>query len=186
MRCLADNRAVVMPRECGASSTPRPLGLIIDVSGILGHPPEPVIRPAERPDRLAGDDVRKGWRKPQPRDLAAHLRELCPEFPALSYQRAQGMPGARCARSRACSVESTRVSHHGHTGNTRHSPRNGLRLIPRSPWGPGSFAPITPEKLASQELDTSVGASGPHGFAVRFKRARLQRHQRPPHPASRP
>jgi hypothetical protein len=44
------------------------------------------------------------------------------------------MPGARCARSRVCSVESTRVSHHGHTGNTRHSPRNGfngfLRALP--------------------------------------------------------
>ena len=26
------------------------------------------------------------------------------------------MPGAQCARSRACSVESTRVSHHGRTG----------------------------------------------------------------------
>jgi hypothetical protein len=25
-------------------------------------------------------------------------------------------------------VENTRVSHHGHTGNTRQSPRNGLRF----------------------------------------------------------
>ena len=44
------------------------------------------------------------------------------------------MPGARCARSRACRVENTRVSHHGHTGFTRHSPRNGfngfLRALP--------------------------------------------------------
>src|SRR5882724_2492603 len=38
------------------------------------------------------------------------------------------MPGARCARSRACRVESTRVSHHGHTGITRHSPRNGFTV----------------------------------------------------------
>ena len=36
------------------------------------------------------------------------------------------MPGARCTRSRACSVVNTRVSHHGHTGNTRHSLRNGF------------------------------------------------------------
>jgi hypothetical protein len=36
------------------------------------------------------------------------------------------MPGARRARSRVRSVESTRVSHHGHTGITRHSPRNGF------------------------------------------------------------
>ena len=44
------------------------------------------------------------------------------------------MPGARCARSRACRIENTRVSHHGHTGITRHSPRNGfngfLRALP--------------------------------------------------------
>jgi len=31
-------------------------------------------------------------------------------------QRAQGKPGARCTRSRVCSVESTRVSHHRFTG----------------------------------------------------------------------
>jgi hypothetical protein len=30
------------------------------------------------------------------------------------------------------------------------------------------FATVAPEKLASQELDASVGASGPHDFAVRF------------------
>ena len=36
------------------------------------------------------------------------------------------MPGAWCARSRAWWVENTRVSHHGHTGNARHSPRNGF------------------------------------------------------------
>src|ERR1700722_8352907 len=48
-----------------------------------------------------------------------------------------------------------------------------LRLISRSPRGPGVLAPVIPEKLASQELDTSVGVSGPHVFAVRFKRARL-------------
>jgi hypothetical protein len=46
--------------------------------------------------------------------------------PTLSNQRAQGMPGARCARSLACSVKNTRVSHHGHTGITRHSLGNGF------------------------------------------------------------
>ena len=44
------------------------------------------------------------------------------------------MPDARRVRSRVRSVESTRVSHHGHTGITRHSPRNGfngfLRALP--------------------------------------------------------
>jgi hypothetical protein len=41
-----------------------------------------------------------------------------------------------------------------------------LRLTSSSPWRPGLFATITPKKLASQGLDTSVGVSGPHDFAV--------------------
>ncbi len=36
------------------------------------------------------------------------------------------MPGARRARSLVRVVKSTRVSHHGHTGIARHSPRNGF------------------------------------------------------------
>src|SRR5258708_4482692 len=60
------------------------------------------------------------------RDLAAHCARVLLCFLPAEHQRAQGMPGARCARSRACSVVNTRVSHHGHTGTTRHSPRNGF------------------------------------------------------------
>ena len=51
---------LVIPRVGGGSSTPRLLGSITDASGILVHPPEPVIRP----DRLAGDDdwgARRGF-----------------------------------------------------------------------------------------------------------------------------
>jgi hypothetical protein len=33
----------------------------------------------------------------------------------------------------------------------------------------GFLATVAPEKLASQELDASIGASGPHDFAVRKK-----------------
>src|SRR5438477_8512526 len=36
------------------------------------------------------------------------------------------MPGAQCTRSLVCSEKSIRVSHHGHTGTTRHSPRHGF------------------------------------------------------------
>ena len=55
------------------------------------------------------------------KDTASRSRRMfrasfLPERPALSDQRAQGMPGARCARSRAWCVVNTRVSHHGHTG----------------------------------------------------------------------
>jgi hypothetical protein len=36
----------------------------------------------------------------------------------------------------------------------------------------------------SAKLDASVGASGPHDFAVRVSAVRLWRHPRPPHPAA--
>src|SRR2546423_11269764 len=37
-----------------------------------------------------------------------------------------------------------------------------------------------------RQLDASVGASGPHDFAVRFNAVRQKHYQRPPHPAPRP
>ena len=37
------------------------------------------------------------------------------------------------------------------------------------PGEPGFLATVAPEKLASQELDTSVGVSGPHDFAVHMQ-----------------
>jgi hypothetical protein len=86
------------------------------------------------------------------------------------------MPGARSARSRACRVVSTRVSHHRHAGTPG---------IPCAMVLTVSFAlsPVTGlychrrpqetcKKLASRELDTSVGVSGPHDFAVRVSAAR--------------
>ena len=50
----------------------------------------------------------------------------------------------------------------------------------------GFVATVIPEKLASQELDASIGASEPHDFSVRFSAVR-QRHRhvhRIPHPTS--
>ena len=44
----------VMPRGCGASSTPRPLGPTVDVSGILDRPVKPVAdgKPGPMTNRL--------------------------------------------------------------------------------------------------------------------------------------
>jgi hypothetical protein len=42
-----------------------------------------------------------------------------------------------------------------------------LTVTSCSPRGPGVLAPVIPEKLASQELNASVGAPGPHDFTVR-------------------
>ena len=73
-------------------------------------------------------------------------------------------------------------SHHRFGRINRHSLRDSLRLISRSPRGPGSLAPVIPEKLASQELDLSVGRPGPRDFAVRASHVRLTCHPRPSHP----
>jgi hypothetical protein len=106
--------------------------------------------------------------------------------------RAWGMPGARRTRSLVCKVESTRVSHHGHTGSPGIPARNGfngfLRALPGdraflSP-SPANFCvsgPTGPTSLFAN-LNASVEASGPHDFAVRRKRFRQRRSQRPSHP----
>src|SRR6202023_3641652 len=64
-------------------------------------------------------------------------------------------------------VVSTRVSHHGHTGITRHSPRNGFNGFLRALPGDRALLPPSSAKIAFRELDASVGTSGPHDFAVR-------------------
>ena len=90
--------------------------------------------------------------------------ELCV---VRSPRRAWGMPDAQCIRSRAWCVESTRVSHHGRTGKHPAFPHaNGFNSLLRALPGdrallPPSFAGLT------RELDASVGAPGPHAFAVR-------------------
>ena len=102
----------------------------------------------------------------QLRDLAACPREVCWNVPLSEDQRAQGMPGARCARSLVCKVESTRVV----TTVTPGSPG-----IPYAMVLTVSFA-LSPviglychrrRRSCLHRLDASVEASGPHDFAVR-------------------
>src|SRR3954451_18013201 len=70
-------------------------------------------------------------------------------------------------------------SHHGHTEDTRHSPRNGFNGFLRAL--PGDRALLSPSSAESfRQLDASVEASGPHDFAVRLSAVRQQHHQRPP------
>jgi hypothetical protein len=92
------------------------------------------------------------------------------------------MPDARCTRGLVCNVH--RKCAHEHTGSAeaiRHSLRNGFTAyIALSPVT-GFLATVARKKLASQELDTSIGVSGPHDFTVRSTRARLSRASRPPH-----
>ena len=97
--------------------------------------------------------------------------------------------GRREDRVRAAPAVSRAIAHrksaHEHTGSAetlRPSLRNGFTAyFVLSPVN-GSFATVAPEKLASQELDASTAASGPHDFAVRFSHPRQSWHPRPPQP----
>jgi hypothetical protein len=98
--------------------------------------------------------------------LAARIApELCRNL-SLREQRAQETPGARCTRSRACRIGSTRVSRHRSTG----TPGISCAMVLTAYF---ALSPVTGlschRRLAdtSAKLDASVGASGPHDFAVR-------------------
>jgi hypothetical protein len=149
------------------------------------------LRFAKPPSPTRGEGKTLAFNSNQPsffkthvRDLAASPREFCFKLSTLCNQRAQGMPGARRARSLACEIKKhTSVVTTGHTGITRHSLRNGFNGFLRSLPGDRAFLPPS---LANyiRKLDTSVGVSERYDFAVRIKRvSSTAHHPRPPHPA---
>jgi hypothetical protein len=72
----------------------------------------------------------------------------------------------------------------GHTGITRHSPRNGLRLISRSPRRPGFFATVA-RGVTSANLTPASGCQD-HTTSPSAPKCPRQKHfSRPPHPAPR-
>ena len=98
--------------------------------------------------------------------------------------RVRAAPAVSCAKN--CTVGA-----HEHTGERKHSDipcATALRLTSCSPRWSGLVVTVIPEKRASQELDASIAASGPHDFAVRpgvFVRRDHSRltPKRPSHPA---
>jgi hypothetical protein len=100
---------------------------------------------------------------------------------ALGTQRAQGMPGARRARSRAWCVKNTRVSHHGHTGNRPAFPAQWFYDLFRAL--PGDRACLPPSPLRSLLLKNLTPASGRQDHTTSpsasapfvFKRIRVHR-----------
>jgi len=81
------------------------------------------------------------------------------------------MPGARRTRSRAWCVVNTRVSHHGHAGNTRHSPRRWFYGFLRSLPGDRLFVSVPAVmRQHHRPVGTSVGVSERYDFAVRGPR----------------
>jgi hypothetical protein len=120
------------------------------------------------------------------RDLAAHCARVLPvnSRPPIRGRRECRTLGASAA---ACAVvESTRVSHHGHAGNVRHSPRNGFNGFLRAL--PGDRACLPPSLLRSLLLRSLMPASGhqDHTTSPSASSAiRQRRHPRPPHPVPR-
>ncbi len=93
--------------------------------------------------------------------------------------RVRAAPAVSCAR---CTKENA----HEHTGSAeaiRPSLRNGFNGFLRALLGDRAFLPPSPAKTCFRRLDASVGASGPHDFAVRRSAARLASPKHPPHPA---
>jgi hypothetical protein len=123
-------------------------------------------------------------------DHQTHLRLLADRCARVvrksSPERAWGMPGARCTRSRAWCVVNTRVSHHGYTGSPGIPARNGFNGFLRALLGDRAFlspssadhsADLTP---ASGRQDHTTSPS-----AIRRSSAQKMRCDalRPPHPA---
>ena len=104
-----------------------------------------------------------------------------------SDNRGRGECRAPDAPAAACAME-MRKKHprlSGHTGITRHSPRNGFNGFLRALPGDRLSCHRHPAQFPAPSLNASIGASEPHDFSVRLRRSRQKRHPRPPHPVPR-
>ena len=91
--------------------------------------------------------------------------------------RVRAAPAVSCAKC-------TKKNAHEHTGSAetlRPPPRNGFTAYSALSLVTGFVVTIASEKLVSQKLDASIGASEPHVFAVRSSCARQSQPSRPPH-----
>src|SRR6185437_1262151 len=120
-----------------------------------------------------------------PRRIAPELcMYLSPKRGRGRYPKGErGMPGARCTRSRACRIGSTRVSHHGRTGTPGIPAHDGVNGLPRTlPGDRALLSPSPPRSLLLENLTPTIEASGPHDFAVRKVTRSSVAHPRPSHP----
>jgi hypothetical protein len=101
--------------------------------------------------------------------------EVCYRISLPSIQRAQGMPGARCTRGLVCKLhKKMRTRAYRFSGGIRHSLRNGFTAyIVLSPADRACCH--RHQRNCFHQLDASIGASGPHDFAVRISAVRQGR-----------
>src|SRR5712664_620314 len=121
------------------------------------------------------------------RDLAARCARGLRRLPPSIITR-----GRRESRVRAAPAVSRAIVHKKtHTSIQVQRRQSGLPcamvygLLRALPGDRAFLPPSSARGFASRELDTSVGASGPHGFTVRSSHARQSQLSRPPHPTAR-
>jgi hypothetical protein len=149
--------------------------------GVRYRGPFQQVRYAPPVPRIANSIFKTHLRVP----AACFARGLHRSFRPL-LQEGAGNAGRPMRPQAACAeigVESTRVGQV--TPESSGIPRAMVYGLLRALPGDRAFLPPSPAKTASRELDASVGASGPHGFAVR-KSARPRLWRRPASIASRP
>jgi hypothetical protein len=119
------------------------------------------------------------------RSRRANPREFCRKRPALKSEGA-GNAG-RWMRPQPCvrNEKAHKHSHHGHTGNTRHSLRNGFTAY-------SALSPVTGlvchrrlRKLPFTDLTPASGRQDHTTSPSAGARPRQKRSPRPPHPAPR-
>src|ERR1700688_4508462 len=104
-------------------------------------------------------------------------RELCETRPReLRGRRESRVPAAPAAPRAKCRKQAS-ASPQVHR-NTRPSLRNGFNGFLRALPGDRAFLPPSSRGTNPAKLDASVGASGPHDFAVRISIIRPARYSR--------
>ena len=112
--------------------------------------------------------------------MTSHSRDRCARVLQISFalfkEEAQGKPGARFTRVPAPNVHKRNA--HEHTGSAeaiRPSLRNGFTVSSVLSPVTGLSCHRRHAEMNSRQLDASVGASGPHDFAVRVPRGSSSR-----------
>jgi hypothetical protein len=109
----------------------------------------------------------------------------CPRFARnLALLKKEGAGKTGCAlhpRSRAQLCKEHAHEHTGPAESIRPSLRNGFTAYVALSPVTGFLATVASQELLPAKLDTSIGVSGPHDFAVRSSHARQSQLSRPPH-----
>jgi hypothetical protein len=87
------------------------------------------------------------------------------------------MPGAQRTRSLVCESSDWNAHEYSQRVHRKRPAFPHAMVTAYTALSPvtGFVATVIPEKLASQELDTSIGVPGPHGFTVRISAVRQRR-----------